>query len=70
MSEQRCGTCKWSKWQLTEKGNVRRSLYGECTSPFQKPSHPSCYSITFHKSVIWPNTGETCPTYEAKPCQK
>ena len=67
MSEQSCKTCKFAVWQLTDKGNVRRSQYGTCDVLFIKPSFPSSYSITFHKSVIWPSTGKDCSYYEAKP---
>ena len=64
---QNCGSCKWGKWQLTAKGNPKRT-YGDCTFPFTPPTVvPDCYSSTYHKTHVWRDQGTSCPTWKAKP---
>mgnify|MGYP000467526408 CR=1 FL=1 len=63
---QACGNCSKAEWQLSAKGNRLRSVPGICTVEFQPPAIPSCYTITMHKTKVWPDMGKDCPTWTAK----
>ena len=66
MSDQRCGTCQYAKWQLTEKGNIRRSIAGQCLYVYVPAPLPDSYTATYHKGSIWVDHGKDCPTWQPK----
>lgn len=68
-----CKTCRWAKWQLTEKENIRISKVGACT--YQVVIPPLPISITRSWTFRDPTqvirtailaTYKNCPTWEAK----
>ena len=63
---QRCGTCKYAKWELSANGNRLRTVAGHCTHVITPPVLPACYEISLHKVRIWPDMGKDCPTWHAK----
>lgn len=66
-NKQSCVSCKWSKWELTEKGNIRRSVYGTCTAKFVEPILPDCICRpSYHRVSIWADYGESCQLYQLK----
>ena len=65
-SGQRCGTCQYSEWQVSPKGNRLRSVAGSCGFVVPIPIVPRCYRITLHAIAIWPDDGKDCPTWHAK----
>jgi hypothetical protein len=74
-----CKNCKFAKFQLTEKGNIKRSLPGRCIFKVVIPKLPDAvknhYSFRrdgehFGKSCIRPNDGIDCETFEDKNGEK
>ena len=75
MAEQTCKTCRHARWQLSEKGNPRWSLPGECGYPVdleelrqslieQLPASVSPPGYLW-RMAIWPEMGN-CPVWEDK----
>jgi len=73
MTTQRCGTCKYVKWQLSPKGHPMRSQYVTCTYKVIWPTMPSSFCNTFENGdtffipaarAMWPDAGTHCPCYE------
>lgn len=66
-----CRTCKYSKFTFTDKGNIKRSIPGECTFNIKEPKMPSSvprYNLHWppRKTCIWPNDGKDCECYEGE----
>ena len=71
-----CKTCKYSEWETTNKGNVKRSLPGSCKYTVKIPvlpdsviNHPSnryMPDTLFQKCAIWAERGHfaNCACYE------
>lgn len=70
-----CGQCMHATWQLTPKGNPKRTAPGHCSKEkellekYTVAKHPPC--ITVHRVTIhciWPDYDASgCPIREAKP---
>lgn len=61
-----CLTCKWAKWQLTDKGRIRRKLYGTCTVEVQMPIAPKCDHMTRNRMAIWATAKHDCRLFTAR----
>lgn len=65
-----CKDCIHAQWELTVKGQIKRTHIGECTAKLVDPAkiYPACaqpaYSIT--KSGILPDMHEGCALYYQK----
>lgn len=58
-----CRDCAWARWELTDKGNIRRTIAGRCAVPWTMPPVPACFTVRVEKSYIWPGQGERCPAF-------
>jgi hypothetical protein len=69
-----CKKCKYAKWARTEKGNIRRSIAGECTYKVVPPVLPDSIPpwrqgvYTYETWGIRTDTGTNCPCFEAIGC--
>jgi len=63
-----CGNCRWASWEMTEKGNPRKSIAGKCTYPIPDlPPMPYAVIVeTPRKRLVWANKGADCPTFSEK----
>ena len=66
-----CKTCKYAVWQLTAKGNPKRTVPGRCTYPTEQIEEdlnarlPSCCGyVRLHVVAIWRDYKD-CPVWEA-----
>lgn len=61
MDKMCCGTCKWSKWDLTKTGKIRKFVAGRCRFPVDKEAIRVFLRDLFdsHRG-IWPDDGESC----------
>lgn len=63
--KQCCKTCKFSRFNKTEKGNIIRNRAGLCVVTFNNPALPDCICPpNYHRMHIWPDMGIQCPAYE------
>ena len=71
--KQICINCEYAKFQLTEKGNIKRSRPGECEYKVSWPDLPACFNTRFfepQKSAIWTGDGNDCKCFKAKEVAK
>ena len=63
-----CKTCRFAKWQLTAKGNVRKSQSGRCTFVVDWPAVPLVITRDALPSPehrgIWMDEDEECEVHE------
>lgn len=61
-----CKTCIYSRWWLTDKGNIHRHSAGRCMYVVTMPALPESvrYHPGFHTTGIDPKDGAECPRYE------
>lgn len=64
-----CKKCKHAKWQLSEKGNIRASIYGKCLVVVEKPLIPQCMEDKFNREWNWIARGRTIWVRDGKDCK-
>lgn len=65
MKGQCCKTCIYSRWWLTDKGNIHRNHSGQCLFKVELPPIPwSMKAPNLYTTGITPKDGEDCPVYE------
>jgi len=66
-TKQGCKTCRFSRFERTEKGNIKRNEAGRCLFRVTLPELPCCVNpIVLLYKGIWPDYGKGCKCYEEK----
>ena len=64
MKTRGCKNCVYGIFQLTEKGNIKRSKHGTCVYKIPFRSLPACVTTSEYSfAAIWIDMGTKCPCF-------